>query len=98
MAQEDLSFKVGSIKAELPGDLTGSFSVILRTRCGEFRDTKEYLMLMADLDIPLVLNAEDERMAEAMKKRLGFNPFEGKRADYASVIRYVDRWWEKIGG
>lgn len=98
MAQEDLSFKVGSIKAELPGDLTGSFSVSLNTRCGEFRDTKEYLMLMADLEIPLVLNAEDERMAEAMKARLGFNPFEGKRADYASVIRYVDRWWEKIGG
>lgn len=97
-AEEDLSFNVGSLKAELPGDLTGSFSVVLNTRCGDFRDTKEYLMLMADLDIPLVLSEEDKKMLEAMKKRLASNPFDAKRASTASVISYVDRWWQKTGG
>ena len=90
--------KVGSLKAELPGDLTGSFSVVLNTRCGDFRDTKEYLMLMADLDIPLVLSEEDKKMLEAMKKRLASFPFDAKRASTASVISYVDRWWQKTGG
>ena len=97
LAREDLSFRVGSIRAELPGDLTGSFSVILNTRCGGFRDTKEYLMLVADLDIPLAVTREDEKMMEAIKKRFASNPFDAKRASVASVIRYVDRWWKKIG-
>lgn len=96
IAQEDISFKVGSISAQLPDDLTGGFSIILETECGDFKDTKEYMMFIADLDIPIELSADDKMRIERMMKRFGANPFEAKRADTAPVIRYVDRWWDKI--
>ena len=95
-AREDISFKVGSISAQLPDDLTGSFSILLDTACGDFRDTKEYMMLIADLEIPIEISAEEKMRLERMIKRFGANPFDAKRADTAPVIRYVDRWWDKI--
>ena len=96
IAREDVSFRAGSISAQLPQDLTGSFSVILETTCGDFVDTKEYLMLIADLDIPIVLTDDDKRRMEMFKKRYGSDPFDAKRASTAPVIAYVDRWWKKI--
>ena len=97
IAREDVSFQVGSIEAALPQDLTGGFSVILQTQCGEFSDSTEYLMLMADLDIPIEMTADDKMRMERMMKRFGSNPFEAKRAATGPVLRYVDRWWKKIG-
>ena len=97
IAREDVSFQAGSIEATLPQDLTGGFSVILETQCGDFTDSKEYLMLIADLDIPIEMSADDRMRMERMMKRFGSNPFEAKRAATGPVLNYVDRWWKKIG-
>ena len=91
-----MSFQAGSVSAQLPTDLTGSFSVILETSCGDFHDTKEYLMLIADLDIPIELSPDDKMRLERMMKRFGNNPFDAKRAATEPVVKYVDRWWDKI--
>lgn len=97
-AKEDVSFEVGTISAQLPANLTGSFSILLHTRCGEFEDSKEYMMLIADKHLPLEMTEQDKAMQEMFKKRDSHNPFEAMRADKDAVIRYVDRWWEKING
>lgn len=96
IAKEDVSFKAGDIAFDLPDDLTGSFTVTIATQCGDFRAEKIYLMLIADLDIPIVLSEEDKRRLEIFKKRSASNPFEAKKASYASVIRFVDKWYEII--
>jgi len=92
-AQEDLSFQVSTVTARLPEDLSGSFTVRLETCCGGERSDKEYLMLMADLDIPLELTKADRDLRQIPRLR---KLLEGKRASAASVIRFVDRWWEKL--
>ena len=84
MAPEDLSFRTGHVAVPIPGDLTGSFSVRLTTACGDYTGEKEYLLLIADLDIPVELYDLDSAM------------FTAKRASYSSVIRFVDRWWQSI--
>ena len=91
-----MAVRAGSISVQLPQDLTGSFSVILNTVCGNYQSTKEYLMLIADLDIPIVLTDDDKRRMEMFKKRFGSDPFDAKRAGTAPVIAYVDRWWAAI--
>ena len=91
-----MSFKAGAISVQLPDGLTGGFSIKLETQCGDFHDTKEYLMLIADLDIPIELSPDDKMRMERMMKRFGSNPFEAKRASTDPVVRYVDRWWSKI--
>ena len=98
IAKEDVSFQVGSITAQLPEDLTGSFSIYLETVCGRSTSTKEYLMLMADLDIPLEMTQSDQELLATFKNRSAWDRFHAKRASAASVIRYVDRWWKRIKG
>ena len=95
-APEDVSFQVGSLTAVLPDDLTGGFSVHISTTCGDFRDCKEYLMLIADLDIPIQISDEEKKRMERFIKRMGHNPLEAKRASIIPVLKYVDRWWKKI--
>ncbi|MBQ4156638.1 MAG: hypothetical protein IJD86_00645 [Clostridia bacterium] len=97
-AKEDVSFRAGEICIQLPSGLTGSFSVILNTACGSFRNTKEYLMLIQDKDLPLEMPDDDKTKAEDIVKRLGYNPFTVKRADAQSVIKYVDRVRRVLSG
>ena len=94
-AKEDLSFKAGAFSAVLPDNLTGGFSVCLHTVCGDFEDTKEYLFLIADQEIPVELTDEDRLMLHAFKRRWLSNEQDAKRADIRPVLRYVDRMWEK---
>lgn len=96
IAKEDVSFKVGDIAFHLPDDLTGSFTVSIKTKCGESESEKIYLMLIADLDLPITLTAEDKRRLEIFKKRAASNPFDAKKASYASVIKFVDKWYNII--
>ena len=91
-----VSFKVGDIAFHLPDDLTGSFTVSIKTKCGESESEKIYLMLIADLDLPITLTAEDKRRLEIFKKRAASNPFDAKKASYASVIKFVDKWYNII--
>ena len=93
-APEDLSFRAGSIRVPIPEDLTGSFTVRLTTVCGDFRGEKEYLMLIADLDIPVEPTAEDRQLMELYKTDGAM--FTAKRASYRSVIRFADRWRQKM--
>ena len=79
----------------LPEDMTGSFTVRLTTVCGDFRGEKEYLMLIADLDIPVEPTAEDRQLMELYKTDGAM--FTAKRASYRSVIRFADRWWQTLG-
>ncbi|MBR3927603.1 MAG: hypothetical protein IKJ65_01220 [Clostridia bacterium] len=95
-AREDLSFKAGDIAFVLPTDIAGSFTISLKTLCGRYTSEKMYLMLIADLEIPLVLTEEDKRMMEIFKKRNASNPFDAKKADYKSVIKFVDKWRDLI--
>lgn len=95
-AREDRSFKAGDIAFVLPTDITGSFTISLKTLCGRYTSEKMYLMLIADLEIPLVLTEEDKRMMELFKKRNASNPFDAKKADYKSVIKFVDKWRDLI--
>jgi len=95
-AREDRSFKAGDIAFVLPTDITGSFTISLKTLCGRYTSEKMYLMLIADLEIPLVLTEEDKRMMEIFKKRNASNPFDAKKADYKSVIKFVDKWRDLI--
>ncbi len=92
IAKEDVSFKAGDIAFDLPEDITGSFTVTISTECGEFKSEKMYLMLIADLDLPIALTEEDKRRLELIKKRSEANPFDAKKANYASVISFVDKW------
>ena len=94
-AKEDLSFKAGVFSAVLPDNLTGGFSVCLHTVCGDFEDTKEYLFLIADQEIPVELTDEDQLMLHAFKRRWLSNEQDAKRADIRPVLRYVDRMWDK---
>lgn len=96
IAKEDVSFMAGGISLDLPADLTGSFTVTLTTECGGFKSEKIYLMLIADLDLPIELTKEDERRLEQIRKRTGDNPFDAKKASYESVIKFVDKWYEII--
>ncbi len=95
-AREDVSFKIGDIAIDLPGDITGSFTVSIKTKCGEFEKKKMYLFLIADLDIPIELTEEDKRKFEIFKKRGASNPFDAKKASYKSVIKFVDKWNDMI--
>ncbi len=95
-APEDLSFRAGSLSIPIPEDLTGSFTVRLTTVCGDFRGEKDYLMLIADLDIPVEPTATDRQFMDLYK--LDGAMFTAKRASYNSVIRFADRWWRSIGG
>lgn len=97
-AREDVSFKAGSIAFDLPDTITGSFTVHLSTTCGAYKSEKMYLMLIADLDIPIELTEDDKRMLDLFKKRAASNPFDAKKASYASVIRFVDQWRSMING
>ena len=97
-AKEDLSFKVGEIAFALPSDITGSFTLSVKTKCGEFEKTKMYLFLIADLEIPVELTEEDKKRLEIFKKRGASNPFDAKKASYKSVIRFVDKWYDMISG
>ena len=95
-AKEDRSFKVGEIVFALPSDITGSFTLSVKTKCGEFEKTKMYLFLIADLEIPVELTEEDKKRLEIFKKRGASNPFDAKKASYKSVIRFVDKWHDMI--
>jgi len=97
-ATEDVSFRVGTIGTELPEDLTGSFSIRLDTQCGSFQGSKEYLMLMADLEIPVRLTAAEQKFLDSGAIRPDLSSLNAPRASTGSVIRYVDRWWHKISG
>ena len=92
-APEDLSFRAGTIAVPIPQDLTGSFTVRLTTDCGGFHGEKEYLMLIADLDIPVEPTAMDRTLYKTDPAM-----FTAKRASWESVARFTDRWWQKIGG
>jgi hypothetical protein len=95
-AEHQQSFRAGSIAVPIPADLTGSFTVRLTTVCGSFRGEKEYLMLIADLDIPLEPTAMDRQFMDLYKQDCAM--FTAKRASYRSVISFADRWWRKLGG
>ena len=96
IAKEDVSFKAGSIAFALPSDISGSFTISLKIQCGDFKSEKMYLMLIADLDKPIELTEEDKRRLDHFKKRGASNPFDAKRASFASVIRFVDKWLSMI--
>lgn len=97
-AVEDVSFAVGEISLTLPQQLTGSFLVCLHTCCGDFEDTKEYLMLIADREVPVEKTKWDRMREQAFAgRKRSASRFEAKRADPKSVVAYVDRMWEKIG-
>lgn len=89
---EDISQCAGEISVELPSDLTGSFSVILNTTCGEHTSTKEYLMLIADREISIELSEYDKKMIKQFDNKRFANDIDGLRADTTPVIDYVDRY------
>ena len=96
VAKEDLSFKAGSLSFVLPCDITGSFTITLKTTCGDFASEKMYVMLIADLDIPIELTEDDKRMMKFFKKRAAANDFDAKKASWQSVVRFVDKWRSMI--
>ncbi len=93
IAKEDISQKVGDIQITLPNDITGGFVIKLNTQCGDFTATKEYLMLIADKDIPVAIYEKDELTIKIFnKKRKYANPIDGLRADTKPVIGYYDNY------
>ena len=92
-ACEDVSQIVGQLSIPLPADLTGGFRVVLHTVCGEFTGQKEYLLLIADKNIPLEPTEHEILLSQAMgrpKSKL----FDSLRADTSPVITYVDRMFQ----
>ncbi len=91
VAKEDVSMEIGSLSVKLPEDLTGAFSVILKTECGDFLQKKEYLLLIADREVPV--SPTDLDLLRAKTERDGKLPalFDAKRADPGPVIDYVRR-------
>ena len=94
-AAEDLSFKVRDLSVILPEGLTGSFSVRLKTTCGEFSSEKEYLMLIADQDIPVSLTETEELAIQTFSKKRKMDPSITKRADWRSAAAFVNRMDQK---
>lgn len=92
IAKEDVSVKVGDINVTLPNEITGGFIIRLSTVCGNFSDEKEYLMLIADKIIPVVLTDEDNLALQFGKKRGLANGVDAKRADIQPVIKYYDNY------
>lgn len=95
VATEDVCTLVNTISIKLPDNITGGFSVILTTTCGEFNERKEYLLLIADKEIPITLLPQEEKIINALhqKRPVGLDR---KRADYNIVLEYVDRYNERI--
>lgn len=92
-AEEDISQRVCTLRAQLPSDLTGGFTVKLHTECGEYCGDKEYLFLIADQEKPVQMT-EVERKTLAMSKRPQLvNGMDDKRADPAVVTAFVDRYY-----
>ena len=91
VAREDVSTIVGDINIELPKNITGGFSVILRTTCGQHISKKEYLMLIADKDSDVKFHQQELEMNAHSKNRQFINDIDGKRADYKVVIDYYNR-------
>ena len=89
-AEEDVSVCCGRIEVQLPDDLTGGFSVILESRCGDWSGTKEYLLLIADQKIPVSMS-EMEALSMSLHKFHPRHLDEENRADWQVVSRYVDR-------
>lgn len=98
-ALEDVSFELGKISLCLPKDITGSFSVFLNVTCGDYADSKEYLMLIADRDVPVKKTDLEIYMEQALagKQKEQQNDFDVRRADPRKVVAYVDRMWERFG-
>lgn len=92
-AKEDVSFELGKISLVLPEDMTGSFSVCIKTSCGDFNGEKEYLMLIADQDIPVEKTQLERYLDQAFAGKRKGRPedFTRKRADWRAVAAYVDR-------
>ena len=89
--REDESRTAGELRIALPADLTGAFRVVLQTECGAYSGEKEYLLLIADKEIPLIPSEQDRRMAQMAPNRPKNPQFDMLRADTAPVIDYVDR-------
>ncbi len=89
-AEEDVSVCCGRIEVQLPDDLTGGFSVILESRCGDWSGTKEYLLLIADQKIPVSMS-EMEALSMSLHKFHPRHLDEENRADWRVAARYVDR-------
>lgn len=96
IAKEDVSLKVGSINLKLPNNITGGFIIELKTSCQNFNDKKEYLMLIADKNIPVTLSKEDELILNTFKNNKLVNDIDGLRADFKPIIKYYDRLIESL--
>lgn len=95
VAHEDVSQKVGDVTFLIPEGFTGGFTIRIATQCGEFNDTKEYLMLIADKKIDVTLTEEDKLAIQYFKNKKFTNDIDGLRADIAPVIRYYDNYMKK---
>lgn len=95
IAAEDVCTSVATISITLPVDITGGFSVILTTKCGEFEEHKEYLLLIADKEIPVTMLPQEEKIIQAFHQKRPAG-LDRKRADYKIVLDYVNRYEKNI--
>jgi len=92
IAKEDISQSVSKISFTIPSDSTGGFIIRLSTECGDFKATKEYLMLIADKDVEVVLSEEEKLSCNINNNKKFNNGLDAKRADTKPVLSYVNNY------
>lgn len=94
IASEDISTKIGEINFKIPEKTTGGFIINLKTICRNSTSEKEYLMLIADKNIPVILSPET--LLELENGSELSNGIDSLRADYIPVVEYVNSVLSKV--
>lgn len=90
-AHEDCSQEAGVLEATVP-EGAEQITIRLRTTCGAFQGSKEYLFLIPCKNVPVQFSSTDELRISLFRRKPPASEQDALRASTAPVLAYVDRW------